>query len=66
MITFKTITGKEISVSSNKRDRTFTIKTDAAKYRTTKMSEDEYQSALNYTGNDWQNFLRTTNDYYKI
>ena len=65
MKTLKTITGREINVSSNKSARTFTVKTDAATYRTNKMSKEEFNSALNWTGNDWQQFLKT-DEYYRV
>jgi hypothetical protein len=60
-----TITGRELNISSNKSDRTFTIRTDSAKYRTVKMSKQEFNDCLHNTGNDWNNFLKS-NDYYKI
>lgn len=66
MKTLKTITGREITiVSSNKKNRTFTIKTDAAKYITNKMSKDEFNQAQYWTGNDWNQFLKT-DEYSKI
>jgi len=65
MKTLTTITGREIKVSSNKRERTFTIKTDSGKYRTIQLSKDEFESCLNNTGNDWVQFLKS-DDYYKI
>lgn len=65
MKTYTTITGREIKVSSNKSKRTFTIVTDAAKFRTNPMSKEEFQSCLNNTGNDWNNFLKT-DDYHKV
>lgn len=67
MKTLKTITGREIKIiSSNKKERTFIIKTESAKYKTTQMSNDDFRNALMFwTGNDWQNFLKT-DEYYKI
>ena len=65
MKTLTTISGRQIRVSANYFKRTFTIKTESGKYRTNKMSKEEFQSCLNNTGNDWQNFLRSE-DYYKI
>lgn len=62
----KTITGREIKVKSNKSKRTFTIRTDAGKYRTLPFSKQEFEQAdIFWTGNDWQNFLKT-DGYYKV
>jgi hypothetical protein len=61
----KTITGQTFYVSTNYSLRTFTIYTESAKYRTLKMSQDEFNDAIYNTGNDWQNFLLTSN-YYKV
>ena len=56
MKTLKTITGRILKVSSNKaKKRTFTIKTDAATYRTFKMRKS---LIVSITGNDWNNFLK--------
>jgi arsenate reductase-like glutaredoxin family protein len=62
----KTITGQTFHVSTNYSLRTFTIYTESAKYRTLKMSQDEFNDAMHNTGKDWQNFLLTTQDYYKV
>lgn len=61
----KTITGRTFHVSQNLSHRTFTIYTDSAKYRTDKMTKEDFHDAMFYTGKDWQNFLLTSN-YYKI
>jgi hypothetical protein len=60
----KTISGRVIKVSSNQKQRHFTIKTESGKYRTHKMSQEEFDSCEYNTGNDWQDFLNS-NDYYK-
>lgn len=65
MKTFKTITGRIIKVSANKSKRTYTIKTDAATYRTFQMTKEEFDSCEDNTGNDWANFLKY-DSYYKI
>jgi len=65
-ITKKTITGREIKVSSNKKTRTFTIRTEVAKYRTLSFTREEFDKADRFwTGQDWQNFLKT-DEYYKV
>ena len=62
----ETSTGREIKVSSNKKTITFTIRNDAAKYRTLAFTREEFDKADRFwTGQDWQNFLKTDN-YYKI
>ena len=62
----QTISGREIKVSANHSAMTFTIRTETGKYRTTRMSKAEFDSCLNMTGNDWQYFLCTSSDYYKV
>jgi hypothetical protein len=65
MRTLTTITGREIKVSSNKQKRTFTIITDSGKFRTNMMSIEEFNNCEYYTGNDWNNFLKS-DTYFKI
>jgi predicted secreted protein len=62
----KTITGREINVKANQSKRTFTIRVDGAKYRTIQMSKEEFESCEYMTANDWQQFLKGTNDYYVV
>lgn len=59
-----------IKVTPNHANRTFTIRTyDNGKlnnkYRTIKLSKDEFNSELNNTENDWNQFLKSS-DYYKV
>jgi hypothetical protein len=61
----KTISNQEIKISSNKSNRTYTIKTNGSVYRTIKMSKEEFKSNSNNTGNDWKNFL-SSDDYYLV
>ena len=65
MKTFKTNLGETLKISANHSKRTFTIRTDVAKYRTIRLSKEEFQSCLNNTGQDWKQFLRSS-DYYKV
>jgi len=65
MKTLKTVSNREIKVSANHSAQTFTIKTAAAKFRTCKLTKEEFNSYLNNTGNDWQQFLKG-NDYYQV
>jgi hypothetical protein len=65
MKTLKTLSGRILKISSNKSARTYTIKTDAATFRTFRMSKEEFNSCLYNTGQDWQHFLNS-DDYYKV
>jgi hypothetical protein len=66
MKTLHTISDREIKVTPNHSRNTFTIRTSAAKYRTLPMSKYEFNNAnRNWTGNDWQQFLKT-DEYYKV
>ena len=63
----KTISGREINVTPNHSKRTFTIRVEGGtKYRTLPMSGTEFNEANHRTGQDWQEFLRRTDDYYKV
>ena len=66
MTTLKTISGRELKITSNQSKRHFTIKTDSAKFRTYPMSKEEFNECDNMTGNDWQQFLSATDDYYEV
>jgi len=61
-----TITNKTIKVNPNTSLRTFTIRTNGSKYRTNKMTKEEFMSNENNTANDWQQFLNGSNDYYLV
>lgn len=61
----KTITGSLIKVTPNNRSRTFTIRTGGAKYRTNRMDKDEFEGAKYWTGNDWNQFLKT-DEYFVV
>ena len=65
MKTYKTNLGETLKISVNHSKRTFTIRTDVAKYRTIRLSKEEFQSCLNNTGQDWRQWLRS-DDYYKV
>lgn len=63
---YKTITGRTITVvSSNKKNRTYIIKTDVAKYITNKMSKLDFENAKFWTGDDWNQYLKS-DEYSKI
>jgi siroheme synthase (precorrin-2 oxidase/ferrochelatase) len=61
----KTITNRKINVTANHSAMTFTIRTNGSKYRTIQLSKEEFKSCLNNTGNDWAEFLKSS-DYYKV
>jgi hypothetical protein len=66
MKNLKTISNNELRISSNSSKRTFTIRTGSSKYRTLPFSRQEFEHADRFwTGNDWQQFLRT-DEYYKV
>ena len=61
---------KQITATPNFSKRTFTIRVFVgnfykSKYRTTKMTKQEFEEANYYTFTDWQHFLRSDN-YYRI
>jgi len=65
------VKGKILKISSNKRNRTFTIyvqyngKTEW-KYRTLPFSKQEFAGAVCFWAqNDWNQFLKT-DEYYKV
>jgi hypothetical protein len=59
-----------IKATPNHSKRTFTIrvydKNTITKYRTNKVSEDEFLELEFNTVSDWRFFLRNSNDYYKV
>ena len=63
--TLTTITGREIRVRENNSKRTFTIVTESCKYRTYPLPKNEVKNCTYNTGNDWAEFLNSS-DYYKI
>mgnify|MGYP003626533029 CR=1 FL=1 len=61
---------EKIKATPNYSKRTFTLRCYAngvkyAKYRTTVMTQEEFDTEEYNTNNDWQQFL-TTDDYYKV
>ena len=66
MKTYNTNLCEVLKISPNHSRRTFTIRTDVAKYRTIRLPKEEFQSYLNNTVQDWSFFLRKGDDYYKV
>jgi hypothetical protein len=57
---------KTLTATPNHAKRVFTIRTNRGnKYRTNKMNKIEFENNLHNTENDWQNFLNTSQSYYK-
>jgi hypothetical protein len=53
-------------ITSNKKRLHFTIKKEGIKYRTFTLSKEEFNELEFNTPNDWQHFLKTSNNYIKI
>lgn len=57
--------GKQYRLSFNDQKRVVTIYSGDIKFRTYPMTKEEYNSASDWTGNDWYHFTKT-DDYYKV
>ena len=62
---------ENIKVTANHKDQTFTIRKTGergykVKYRTIRLPKDEFNSNLYNTESDWQSFLNSSPDYYKV
>lgn len=56
----------EITATPNHSRKTFTIRTQTRKYRTIRMTKEEFESSLNDTPRDWRHFLNVSTDYYEV
>ena len=56
----------QLKVVPNYTNRTFLLYKDGTKYRTNEFSKEEFNDNLYNTQSDWSNFLKTTEDYYKV
>lgn len=56
---------RKIDVKANQQKRTFTIRVPGSKYRTTPMSQEEFDNAEYWTNQDWEQFLKT-DEYYLV
>lgn len=66
MKTLKNILGTEIKITPNYSKRTFTIRKNGLKFRTIRMEKIEFSHADRFwTGNDWDNFMKT-DEYYRV
>lgn len=55
-----------MNVKANYQKRTFTIRTESNKYRTSQFSKDEFEDLEFNTIADWSNFLSTSNNYFAV
>ena len=58
--------GSTMKVEANHSKRTFTIRTEGAKYRTCVFTKQEFEENEWNTQGDWEYFLRTEDFYYEI
>lgn len=62
---------RTLKATPNFNKRTFTLRINyetgakETKYRTVRLSRNEFESCLNNTQNDWFNFLKS-DDYYHV
>lgn len=63
---YTTISGRTILVRPNYSKRVFSIKGDFGTFKTYKLSENSFNYNLFNTGNEWENFLRTSPDIFAI
>ena len=61
--TFATL--NDMNITANKSKRTFTIRKNGSKYRTTRMSKQEFETCFYNTLSDWDSFLKS-NQYYTV
>jgi hypothetical protein len=57
---------QEFKVKSNKSKRIFTIWSNGSKYRTNRLSREEFDEMEYFERLDWTFFLRDSADYYLI
>ena len=55
-----------MNVKANQKDRTFTIRVNGSKYRTSQFSKTTFKELEYNTDADWSNFLATSNSYYRV
>lgn len=61
-----TISGAVITVRSNKKNRSFTIRKEGLKYRTDSFPKLVFERHLDNTADDWQSFLKYSNCYSQV
>jgi hypothetical protein len=58
--------GQELIIRPNYQDNTFEIEKNGCNCRTIQLTDEEFESCLTYTGEDWQTFLNGSDNYYFI
>lgn len=66
MKTMTNIKGEQLIISPNFQDNTFEIQKNGVNWRTIEMNDEEFKSCLNNSGQDWQNYLNNSDDYYLV
>ena len=66
MKAFTTTSGNEIKVSANKGNRTFTIRKNGSKYRTIRLTKQEFEECDYMSANDWDSYLKYDSNYYVV
>jgi hypothetical protein len=55
-----------MKVKANQQAKTFTIRVNGSKYRTSKFLKATFEELEYNTDADWSNFLATSNSYYRV
>ena len=55
-----------MKVKANQQAKTFTIRVNGSKYRTSKFLKATFEELEHNTDADWFNFLATSNSYYLV
>ena len=66
MKTLTNIKGEQLIISPNFQEYTFDIQKNGVTWRTIEMKEEEFRSCLNNSGQDWQEYLNNSDDYYLV
>jgi hypothetical protein len=56
----------ELRISSNQGRKHFTIVKNGTRYRTNRLSRDEFEEMEMNTPKDWLNFLASSQNYFKV
>lgn len=55
-----------MKVTSNKSQKTFTIKMDGTTYRTNKLSKQEFEESHYNSNSDWVDYIRNSGNVYVV
>ena len=56
----------EVKTSSHKKNKTYTIYFNGSRYRTNQLLKNDFEDMQYYSCIDWIDFLRKSNNYYKV